>query len=181
MSGKVIAVTPERCSGCMLCELVCAMEHHKVMNPKKSAVRVMVVYPHPVIRMPIICSQCRDPKCAVSCPVNAITRDEGGVVRIDREECVGCQHCVEACPFGAIYVHDDISTPFMCDLCGGEPKCVEICPKQAIKFIPEHLLGQEHRVSNILNYTHMKEVEFIEKGEEKKLRYTATGKDDHEI
>lgn len=181
MTTKAIAVTPERCSGCRLCELACAMEHYKVVNPKKSAVRVMVVYPHPVVRMPIICSQCGQPKCADACPVNALTRDENGVVHLDHEECVSCNHCVDACPFGAMYVHDDIPTPFKCDLCGGEPKCVEVCPKQAIKFIPEHLLGQEHRISNVLSYAHMEEIEFMEKGEEKKLRYASIGKDRNHV
>ncbi len=153
------------------------MGHYNVMNTKKSAVRVMVVYPHPVIRMPIICSQCREPKCADACPSNAITRDENGIVRINDEECIACHRCVESCPFGAMFLHDDIETPIKCDLCDGQPKCVEVCPKEAIKFIPEHLLGQEHRVSNVLSYTHMKEIEFIEKGEKKQLHYASIGKD----
>lgn len=36
------------CSGCRLCELVCAIEHFGVNNPKKAAIRVMHTYPHPV-------------------------------------------------------------------------------------------------------------------------------------
>jgi hypothetical protein len=38
-------------------------------------------------------------------------------------------------------------------------------------FVPEHTLGQAHRMESVLKYTHMREVEYVEKGERKKLRY----------
>ena len=41
MSRK-LAVIPELCSGCRMCELACAIEHYGVNNPKKSAIRVLV-------------------------------------------------------------------------------------------------------------------------------------------
>ena len=169
MSRK-LAVIPERCSGCKTCEVVCSIARFGVNNPKKSCVRVMVVYPHPVIRMPTVCSQCKQPKCADSCPAEAIVRRDG-VVEILEENCVACQACVESCPFGAIFVHDDIDMPFKCNHCDGDPECVKACPKQALAFIPEHVLGQAHRLTNVLNYAHMREVEYVEKGERKRLRY----------
>ena len=178
MSRK-LAVVPERCSGCRICELVCSISHFKVNNTKKSRIRAMVVYPHPVIRMPVVCNQCKEPKCADACPTNAIVRDNG-VVRILEEECVSCQMCVESCPFGAIYVHEDVPMPFKCDLCDGDPECVRACPEQAIVYIPEHILGQAHRMSNVLSYAHMKQVEYVEKGEKKHLRYAEIGEDQHE-
>ena len=169
-----LAIVPELCSGCRICELVCAATHFGVNNPKKSAIRVMTIYPHPVIRMPVVCSQCKEPKCADNCPVGAITREDG-VVKIDDNECLSCYNCVESCPFGAIYVHADLDIPFKCDLCGGDPACVRECPKGAIKFMPSYLLGQTHRLNNVLSYTHMKEVEYVEKGEKKHLRYAEIG------
>lgn len=167
---KKLAVIPQRCSGCRTCELVCAITHFGVNNPKKSCVRVMTIYPHPVIRMPVICKQCQEPKCADGCPVNAITRTDG-TVRIDPELCISCLQCVDSCPFGAMFVHEDIERPFNCDLCGGNPRCVEVCPKAALAFVPEHVLGQAHRVASALNYVHMKEVEYVEKGKKRRLRY----------
>ena len=50
MSRK-LTVIPERCSGCKLCEVVCSINRFGANNPKKSSIRVMVIYPHPVIRM----------------------------------------------------------------------------------------------------------------------------------
>ena len=167
---KRLTVVPERCSGCRLCEVVCSLVRFGVNNPKKSCLRVMVAYPHPVIRMPVICHQCREPKCAENCPTDAIEMRDG-VVIIDEEKCVSCNQCVIACPFGAVFTHEDVETPFKCDLCSGDPECVKICPKRALLFVPEHMVGEEHRVTSLLKYAHMKEIEYVEKGERKILKY----------
>ena len=175
--AKKLAVIPESCSGCRMCELVCAIHHFGVNNPKKSAVRVLVTYPHPVVRMPIVCSQCKLPVCADACPVGALTRTDG-VVQLDADACVSCMKCVEACPFGAIYAHEDLEIPIKCDLCGGEPQCVRVCPKQALRLIPESALGESKRMNNVLSYAHMKEIEFMEAGEKKSIRYAEIGKEE---
>lgn len=174
---KKLAVIPELCSGCRLCELTCAIAHFRVNNPKKSAVRVLVTYPHPVIRMPIVCSQCKVPVCADACPVKALKR-RNGVVLLDRDECISCMKCVEACPFGAIYAHSEVQHPIKCDMCDGAPKCVEVCPKGAIRLIPEQALGEAKRINNVLSYTHMKEIEYMEKGEKKTIHYAEIGKEE---
>ena len=117
--AKKLAVIPELCSGCRICELACSIHHFGVNNPKKSAVRVLVTYPQPVVRMPIVCSQCKIPVCADACPVGALTRS-GGVVHLDKSVCISCMKCVEACPFGAMFAHEEIDNPIKCDLCGSE-------------------------------------------------------------
>ena len=175
--AKKLAVIPEQCSGCRMCELACAIGHHGVNNPKKSAVRVLVTYPHPVVRMPIVCSQCKVPACADACPVAALKRVDG-VVQLDTEACVSCMKCAEACPFGAIYAHEDLRYPIKCDMCNGRPACVDVCPKGAIRLIPEDALGEARRVSNVLSYAHMKEIEFIERGEKKVIHYAEIGKEE---
>ena len=175
--AKRLAVIPELCSGCRLCELACAIEHFGVNNPKKGAVQVIVTYPHPVLRMPIVCTQCKAPACADACPVGALTRVDD-VVELDTEECISCMKCVEACPFGAMYVHGDVTHPIKCDMCGGQPKCVAKCPKGAIRLIPEQVLGESKRISNALSYAHMKEIEYMEKGEHKTIHYAEIGKEE---
>jgi len=167
---KKLAVVPELCSGCRTCEIACAVHRQRANNPKKARLRVMTVYPHPVVRMPVVCSQCGDPKCAAACPTHAIYRKDG-VVYINEEDCVACHACVDACPFGAMYVHSQIDTPLKCDLCNGDPECVKMCPTHAIVFLPEHVFGQAHLLNNVLSYAHMKEIEYMEKGERKRLRY----------
>jgi len=175
--AKKLAVVPELCSGCRVCELICAIAHFGANNPKKSAVRVLVTYPHPVMRLPIVCGQCKVPVCADSCPVGALRRTNG-VVQLDSGGCISCMKCVEACPFGAIFAHGDLDHPIKCDLCGGAPKCVDKCPKGAIRFVPEQSLGEAKRMNNVLSYTHMKEIEFTEKGEKKSIRYAEIGQEE---
>ena len=174
--SKKIAVIPEQCSGCRMCEMVCAMKHFGVNNPKKSAVRVLITYPHPVVRMPIVCSQCKKPPCEDVCPVNAISRING-IVKLDTGTCISCFRCIEACPFGAIYAHDDSQFPIKCDMCDGAPECVVHCPKGALRLIPEHALGESKRLGNVLGYAHMKEIEFVEKGETKVIQYAEIGEE----
>jgi len=175
--SKRLAVIPELCSGCRICELKCAIVHFGVNNPKKSAVRVLVTYPQPVVRIPIVCSQCKIPVCADACPVGALKRIDG-VVQLCPDECISCAKCIEACPFGAIYAHADVNHPIKCDLCNGEPECVKVCPKEAIRFIPEQTLGESKRMNNLLSYAHMKEIEFMEKGEKKTIHYAEIGKEE---
>ena len=175
--SKRLAVIPELCSGCRICELVCTIEHFGVINPTKSAIRVLVTYPHPVVRMPIVCSQCKVPVCADACPVEALTR-KNDVVELDKDLCISCMKCVEACPFGAMYAHNQVENPIKCDLCGGQPQCVGKCPNRAIRFIPETALGGSKRLNNVLSYAHMKEIEYMEKGQKKIIHYAEIGKEE---
>jgi Fe-S-cluster-containing hydrogenase component 2 len=114
-----------------------------------------------------------------NCPTGAIVMKDG-VYDIDGEKCISCQQCVISCPFGAIFLHDEIETPFKCNLCNGTPHCVDACPKNALLFLPEHVLGQAQRMASVLKYVHMKEVEYVEKGERKVRRYAdiEKGKDE---
>jgi Fe-S-cluster-containing hydrogenase component 2 len=60
----------------------------------------------------------------------------------------------------------------------GDPACVKKCPKEALRLIPEAVLGETKRLNNVLSYTQMKEIEFYEKGERKVIHYAEIGKEE---
>ncbi len=77
-----------------------------------------------------------------------------------------------------MFAHEDCDPPIKCDMCDGKPECVKACPKDALKLIPESALGESKRLSNVLSYSHMKEIAFYEKGEKKIIRYAEIGKEE---
>jgi Fe-S-cluster-containing dehydrogenase component len=65
--------------------------------------------------------------------VQAISREADGLVAIDRDACTGCESCVEACPYGAIWMEEGGSAvAYKCDFCGGSPACVPECVTGAL-------------------------------------------------
>ena len=51
--------------------------------------------------------------------------------------CVGFGDCVEACPYGAIHICDNVAriNPLMCRAC---KMCIDTCPKHLIQLMPLH-------------------------------------------
>ena len=126
-------ISPEKCTGCRTCELICTFHRSEEFNPKLSAVSVMA-FEEASVAVPIMCMQCEDPSCMKVCPVNAIDRAEDGTVLINDEKCIGCKMCISACPLGNITYNPRAKTLIKCDLCGGEPQCAEFCPSGAIQY-----------------------------------------------
>jgi Fe-S-cluster-containing hydrogenase component 2 len=128
---KAIVPFHEICSGCRACELVCSLYHFGHVNPKKS--RISIVKKGLENDLAVVCNQglrCSE-ECIPSCPVECIKRDDG-IVRIITEDCIGCEACVEACPYDTIKMVGDIA--IKCDLCDGNPTCVKFCPLHAITY-----------------------------------------------
>jgi len=68
---------------------------------------------------------CIDPPCARACPVDALSRKEGGGVILDPNKCIGCGYCVDACDIGAVMWDSEWMKPIICVDCG---YCVNFCP-----------------------------------------------------
>ena len=172
---KVLQVDIEKCVGCRTCEVACSLKNAGESNPTRSRIRVIryekTGYYHNYV--PMVCQQCSNPLCMEACPVNSISRNlETGAMEVDSETCVGCRVCSMACPIGGVSIDPATDVAFKCDLCGDRnPRCVQSCPKRALLFIPGHLMGQAHRMASALKYAHMKEVEYVEAGEKKVLKY----------
>ena len=90
--------------------------------------------------VPKLCNNCANPPCVQVCPVGATFATKDGVVLIDKERCIGCRYCIQACPYGARYLDPRTRTADKCTFCyhrvvkGLLPACVEVCPTQARIF-----------------------------------------------
>ena len=133
--AKVLHVDHQKCTGCQLCELVCAVSHDGISNPARSRIRV-VKWEAEGLYIPMTCQQCQDAPCLNVCPVKAISRNEElAKVSVDYDVCIGCRSCVSACPFGAMIFNPTDRQVFKCDLCDGDPQCARFCEVKAVDFI----------------------------------------------
>ena len=133
--SKALYINHEKCTGCRLCELVCAVKHDGISNPARSRIRVMK-WEHEGLYVPMSCQQCEDAPCMNVCPVKAISKDEKlGAMTIDYDVCIGCRSCVAVCPFGAMSFNVIDKKVFKCDLCEGDPQCVRFCEEKAVDFV----------------------------------------------
>ena len=73
------------CSGCRICEKMCALQHEKKYNEAYSRIQVYQFYPGP-IDVPIVCQYCDDRPCVSACPTGALRGD--GVLDATIEEVV---------------------------------------------------------------------------------------------
>lgn len=129
---KSLVVVPNRCVGCMRCELYCSFKFYQTHNPARA--RIHVIRSEPYIDTPIVCWHCG--LCIDSCPQDAISRNKKtGAVEIDAEKCTKCGICISTCPIGMIKTDPVTKVAIKCDLCGGDPECVKRCPEKALLFI----------------------------------------------
>ncbi len=138
---KRVYVNEEWCLGCRLCEYNCAYANSGLkdivvaLKDKKIFPRIRVEG-EDRITFAVSCRHCTDPICVKSCIAGAISKRDG-VVRIDRNKCVGCLTCVLVCPYGALAPGED-GIMQKCELCldnsCGAPACVTGCPNRAIVY-----------------------------------------------
>ena len=127
-------IIPELCTGCRTCELACACKYAKDGKPGRSR-----IYPLAYAKdqyVPVVCFQCDDAACVISCMFDALRRnEETGAIERDNERCVKCQACVAACPFGCALVDSEHDEIIKCDLGQGNPVCATFCPESALRYV----------------------------------------------
>ncbi|MDQ1279561.1 MAG: anaerobic carbon-monoxide dehydrogenase iron sulfur subunit [Thermoproteota archaeon] len=143
-----VAVDPDKCVGCRICEFMCSLEKEKCFNPTKSRIRTVRIYPD--INASIACRLCEDAPCVIACPRKALEQSaENGTIMVDKDKCNGCGWCIEACDFGALTLDLEKKTVKVCDLCNGSPKCVEWCPEEALELTNKDVLAQKARIDAV--------------------------------
>lgn len=128
------------CSGCRICEKMCALQHEKKYNEAYSRIQVYQFYPGP-IDVPIVCQYCDDRPCVSACPTGALTYDGDVFQMIVKEAlCTSCELCNQACIAagrgGCITFHPQKGIAQICDFCGGDPRCAKFCPSDTLRFLP---------------------------------------------
>ncbi|QFU24733.1 4Fe-4S dicluster domain-containing protein [Shewanella eurypsychrophilus] len=160
-AGKRLAMVFDvrRCTGCLSCTVSCAMENQTDAGRGRTRVNQASIEHQgeiSTLAVPNQCNQCDNPACVYVCPVEATyKRKEDGIVVIDHDECIYCQLCVDACPYGARRKDETLeSPPEKCNFCihrvsvGLLPACVETCIGEARVF--GDLNDPESKVSELL-------------------------------
>jgi tetrathionate reductase subunit B len=162
-----MAIDVDKCIGCARCMEACKIENSVPPAPfffrtwveryviteegeavvsslgSPSGERVEVFEEQDRLRsffVPKLCNQCENPPCVQVCPVQATFKTPEGVVLVDSTRCIGCRYCIQACPYGARYLHPVTKTADKCTFCYQRvtkdllPACVEVCPTQARIF-----------------------------------------------
>lgn len=166
-----------KCVGCYSCQVSCKMENSVPMGSYNARVNVVDrgEYPKPErVFLPTLCNHCAGekkgpeqvPPCVEKCPeaktgkraeLGGVRYREGatykrpdGITVMDNSLCIGCEKCIDACPYGARYInpHIKLTRPDRekdfgvgkCDFCrhrvaeGLEPACVRNCMGRARYF-----------------------------------------------
>ena len=148
-SGRVgFLVKPHNCLNCQACVEACR-KFNKTPE-SRPARRHITKYEKDgeALFVSTSCMHCEEPACASVCPAGAIKKAEDGVVYVDKDRCIGCKYCYQACPFGV----PTYSSAAMdkCDCCtlggtrpGNAPRCAEACKFGALHFgTVDELLAQ---------------------------------------
>ncbi len=130
-----------KCIGCHACTTACKSEHNVPVGVNRTWVKQVEKGEFPDSRRlfsVMRCNHCTDAPCVEICPTEALFVREDGIVDFDKDRCIGCKSCMQACPYDALYIDPETSTAAKCNYCahridiGLEPACVNVCPEQAI-------------------------------------------------
>lgn len=130
-----------KCIGCHACSTACKSENEVPLGVYRTWVKYVETGTFPDNRRHFQvtrCNHCANPPCVRICPVTAMYQRTDGIVEFDKNVCIGCKACMQACPYDAIHIDPETNTAAKCHYCahrteiGLEPACVVVCPEQAI-------------------------------------------------
>jgi Fe-S-cluster-containing dehydrogenase component len=124
MAKRLSVIDVDRCVGCQACMFACVrrlghggLDETCIHIQSAGGIRKGFVV--------IVCRACHNAPCARVCPTDALVFREGGGVKLKPDLCIGCENCVEICPFGAVFWDSRAKKPQICVYCG---YCAPYCP-----------------------------------------------------
>jgi protein NrfC len=151
-SEGYLLVDSKKCQGCNTCMMACSLTHHGVQSLSLSRIQVTQdpFAAWPSDKSVTQCRQCPSAPCVMACPTGAnhIDTEHGNVRTVDPAKCIGCERCVQACPFDQSRADWNFAEKHAqkCDLCANTPfweskggknggqACKAVCPVGAISF-----------------------------------------------
>ena len=126
MTQYAIVTDLNRCVGCYSCNAACKTQNGVAVGSFWN--HIERVGPHPAYEgaewpdiewyyLPVQCQHCANPQCVEVCPTGASFKHEDGTVLVDRDACIGCELCLSACPYGVRLINSETSTAEKCTLC----------------------------------------------------------------
>ncbi|HKS68800.1 MAG TPA: 4Fe-4S dicluster domain-containing protein, partial [Ktedonobacterales bacterium] len=165
------------CIGCHACTVACKAEHDVPLGVFRTWVKYVEKGEFPNSRRHFLverCNHCANAPCVAICPNGALFTRPDGIVDFDKDRCIGCKSCMQACPYDAIYIDPAEHTAAKCNFCahridqGLQPACVLVCPEEAIIF--GDLDNPDSRISRLVGRESVA-VRRPEQGTEPKLFY----------
>ena len=159
MARKAFLIDTTRCTACRSCQVACkqwnklpaeaTVNRGSYENPPQltphlyNQVRFIESEKDGDLRWLFVnkrCMHCGDAGCIKVCPsAGALYRTEDGLVAFNQEKCIGCNYCVNGCPFDVPrYTGEKKVTK--CHACldrvsnGLVPACVKACPTGTLQF-----------------------------------------------
>ncbi len=144
MARYAMVIDLDKCVACQACTVACNSEWEVPIGHSRTQVRFAGpagTFPR-LLASPYIaqCNHCDHPACVEPCPTGATYQREDGIVAVNRDLCIGCGFCVEACPYDARYLNPVTNKVDKCDFCaarldkGLQPACVTTCTAAAKFF-----------------------------------------------
>jgi dimethyl sulfoxide reductase iron-sulfur subunit len=99
LSRWCMVIDLRKCQGLLRCTQACINLHFVPKAQKWIEVYKVKTAKAGSYFMPTPCFHCENAPCVKVCPVKATYHNEEGIVLVDHNRCIGCRHCMAACPY----------------------------------------------------------------------------------